>query len=113
MSSENFVTTKNERRRSNTRLHSSPTPRSVVIELLAKCPLRCLHCSSNSSPSASRHINKDWIPHVLKDAAALGCNEVAFSGGEPLLDSSLESHIRAARILNLSPILYTSGIVFG
>lgn len=50
------------------------------------CNLRCSYCVARSSPSAPRRaIGLDNATRLVNEAVALGCGEVFFTGGEPLI----------------------------
>lgn len=53
----------------------------------------------------------DWptFSRVLDEAKELGVNEIAFSGGEPLLWDYIEDAISASLSLGIHTILYTTG----
>lgn len=57
------------------------------LELREDCNLRCRHCyctSDGRQRVAERLAHEEWIT-VMADAAAAGCRQVQFIGGEPLL----------------------------
>mgnify|MGYP001772671612 CR=1 FL=1 len=70
----------------------SPRPgfHSLSLELTQQCNLRCIHCYADSGPlaSSSELQAKDWKQQV-GDAATLGCSEIMFTGGEPLVAKGL------------------------
>ena len=55
----------------------------ISIEILQRCPNRCIYCSSHSNPQATHLISFEIIKGVVDDAKALGCKTVCLSGGEP------------------------------
>ena len=57
----------------------------ISIEILQRCPNRCIYCSSHSNPQATHLISFEIIKGVVDDAKALGCKTVCLSGGEPFL----------------------------
>lgn len=57
------------------------------LELREDCNLRCRHCYCMSKPAArevDRLTHEEW-KRVIAEAAELGCHELQFIGGEPLL----------------------------
>lgn len=68
----------------------APAPRRLDflwLELREDCNLRCRHCYCTSDRRrrvADRLTHQEWIA-AMADAAAVGCRQVQFIGGEPLL----------------------------
>ncbi|MGD9676084.1 MAG: radical SAM protein [Candidatus Bipolaricaulia bacterium] len=83
--------------------------RDIKFEVTWRCPLVCLHCSSEASPSADREMAWDACRRVLDEAAQLGAESVAFSGGEPLLWGPLVEGVAHASSLGAGVTVYTSG----
>jgi MoaA/NifB/PqqE/SkfB family radical SAM enzyme len=81
------------------------------LEITGKCNLECVHCYADSSPAGSLYGEMsvaDWI-HVIDDAAAAGCRQLQFIGGEPTLHPGLDTMIRHARELNFDLVeVYTN-----
>lgn len=68
------------------------------LEITEKCNLECLHCYADSSPREDLfgHMSADdWLA-VLREAAAHGCRQVQFIGGEPVLHPDLPRMISFA-----------------
>lgn len=68
------------------------------LEITSKCNLECVHCYADSgphSPLLGQMSTDAWIG-VLAEAAALGCREVQFIGGEPTLHPDLDRMISFA-----------------
>lgn len=117
-----------------------PTPlRFLWLELTESCNLRCSHCYSDSGPASRASARSDtFIPlqprshasqsasrapalprrrmteadwkRVIRQAAAQGCRQLQFIGGEPLLYRPLLSLIDEARTLGFSFIeIFTNG----
>ena len=59
------------------------------MELTERCNNNCIHCYINRSAddvyAKEKELNTEEIKRILREAAALGCLSVRFSGGEPLL----------------------------
>jgi len=58
----------------------------VWLELTSKCNLTCLHCYAESSPK----IDQEELPtkiweKVIEEGAKIGCRQLQFIGGEPLI----------------------------
>jgi pyrroloquinoline quinone biosynthesis protein E len=85
--------------------------REIKLEVTHRCPLACVHCSSDADPSCSREMNEGGCLRILSQAARLGVEQVAFSGGEPLIWNSIGKAISAASKVGLKVSVYTSGNV--
>ncbi|MBW2040240.1 MAG: radical SAM protein [Deltaproteobacteria bacterium] len=62
----------------------------VWLEVTSKCNLSCLHCYGDclSSPGPDRMNEEGWKSIILQ-ARGLGCSQIQFIGGEPLLRKDL------------------------
>ena len=83
--------------------------RELKLEVTYRCPLSCVHCSSDGRPDQALQMDASRWRTILKDAAEMGVREVAFSGGEPLLWPDIVSAVAYARDLGLEAIVYTTG----
>ena len=88
-------------------------PRLVEITLTDECQCRCVHCyNETDTPVApSQELTTAEVFSVLEQAAALGCNEVSFTGGEPLLRKDILQLVRHARQVKLIPKMNTNGLL--
>lgn len=82
----------------------------ISIEILQRCPNRCIYCSSHSNPQATHVISFEVIKRVIDDAKALGCKTVCLSGGEPFLHPQILEIITYIAKQHLLCYVYTSGI---
>ena len=82
----------------------------ISIEILQRCPNRCIYCSSHSNPQATHIIPFEIIKNVIDDAKSLGCKTVCLSGGEPFLHPQILDIISYIAKLQLTCYVYTSGI---
>lgn len=82
----------------------------ISIEILQRCPNRCIYCSSHSNPQATHLIPFEIIKNVIDDAKSLGCKTVCLSGGEPFLHPHILNIISYIAKLQLTCYVYTSGI---
>lgn len=87
------------------------TLREIKIEVTYACPLICVHCSSEAYPGSTTEMQSVDVHRILHEAASMGVEEVAFSGGEPLLWKGLDTAVEAATRLQMRSVLYTSGNV--
>jgi radical SAM protein with 4Fe4S-binding SPASM domain len=83
--------------------------RELKIEVTHRCPLACIHCSSNSSAACCREMSEDACLRILREAAQMGASDVAFSGGEPLLWPGIGKAVEAALSAGFRVSVYTSG----
>jgi len=90
---------------------SSFSLQEIKIEVTNKCPLVCIHCSSDSTPNNIIEIKENKCLSILKEAKELGVEEVAFSGGEPLVYPYIENVVEYAVNSGMKVILYTTGNV--
>jgi radical SAM protein with 4Fe4S-binding SPASM domain len=82
------------------------------LELTERCNNNCIHCYINlpadDVKTKGKELETEEIKEILREAAALGCLSVRFSGGEPLLrDDFCEVYV-FARKLGLKVILFTN-----
>lgn len=82
----------------------------ISIEILQRCPNRCIYCSSHSNPQATHIIPFEIIKNVIDDAKSLGCKTVCLSGGEPFLHPHILDVISYIAKQQLTCYVYTSGI---
>ena len=82
----------------------------ISIEILQRCPNRCIYCSSHSNPQATHIIPFEIIKNVIDDAKSLGCKTVCLSGGEPFLHPQILDIISYIAKKRLTCYVYTSGI---
>ena len=82
----------------------------ISIEILQRCPNRCIYCSSHSNPQATHIIPFEIIKNVIDDAKSLGCKTVCLSGGEPFLHPHILDIISYIAKQQLICYVYTSGI---
>lgn len=85
--------------------------KELKIEVTYGCPLACVHCSSNASKENQLTMSLDQCMAILSDAIHIGIEQVAFSGGEPLIWKGLDKAIQYAHQNNVQTTIYTSGNV--
>lgn len=84
----------------------------VTIEVLQRCPNKCIYCSSWSSLDKTEALNFDTICGIVDDAVELGAEQINVSGGEPFLRTDIISIIDYIKSKGLKIRLYTSGIYY-
>ncbi len=88
-----------------------PQLRKLRLELALDCPLRCLHCSATAAPGHPLAMPTDLPARLVREFAAMGGQEVTFTGGEPLVDRRLPVLLAEAAGHGLAVVVFTSGIV--
>ncbi len=85
----------------------------IVMELTERCNNDCNHCCvnlpANDRKAENREMTTEQVQAILKEAAALGCLNVRFTGGEPLLRPDFEELYLFARQLGFRVSLLTNG----
>ncbi|MGW1072082.1 radical SAM protein [Streptomyces sp. NPDC002537] len=84
-------------------------PTDVIWDMTYSCPLRCVHCYSESGRRPSRQLDHAQLLQVADALISLRPLGIALAGGEPLLvEGVLEIAERIARA-DIPVVLYTSG----
>jgi len=85
-------------------------PLRVQLELTRRCNLNCVHCYTG--PAANSQRQEEMPLHVLLEIVdeliGLGCLELSFTGGEPLLRRDFADVYRHARQSGLLTRVYTN-----
>jgi len=84
--------------------------KEIKIEVTYRCELNCVHCSSDARPSNSLEMRRDDCLRILADAAKMGTQDLAFSGGEPLLWPFIADAVEVASKHGFNVTIYTSGV---
>lgn len=101
--------------RKTTELPKALAPRlpALTIELTERCDNDCVHCCINLPEDDQTAMRKEMstgqIERLLEEAADLGCLEVRFTGGEPLLRPDFAQLYLRARHLGMKVSIYTNG----
>ena len=85
----------------------------LMLELTDWCPLKCLHCSSYSSPICKNYLSKKLGLQLVKEAASLGAKKVSFGGGEPTTAKTFMPILKQVVDLGMEGEIYTCGITGG
>ena len=82
------------------------------IELTERCNNACVHCTinlpENDLAAQRRELGTDELKRILKEAAALGCLSVRYTGGEPLLRPDFKELYLYAKRLGMRVTLFTN-----
>lgn len=84
----------------------------LTVELTERCNNDCIHCCINrpadDTAARSREMSTATVKDVLDQAADLGCLQVRFTGGEPLLRPDFEELYLFSRRLGMQVLLFTN-----
>ena len=82
------------------------------VELTERCNNDCIHCCINLAVhdrrARDREMTTPEVRGILAEAARLGCLQVRFTGGEPLLRPDFEELYLFARRLGLKVLIFTN-----
>lgn len=84
--------------------------KEISIEIIRKCPNKCMHCSSFSTESCSEVIPFELFKNVIVGAKKIGLQTVCFSGGEPFLHPDIVEMIEFVHGQGINSYIYSSGI---
>ncbi|MET8506297.1 radical SAM protein [Streptomyces sp. NPDC004787] len=87
----------------------TPIPREVIWDVTYACPLRCLHCYSESGRRPARAVDPDSRARIADAIISMRPQGVSIAGGEPLLLRDLGSLADRIRKSGIPVSLYTSG----
>ncbi|MGO9021860.1 MAG: radical SAM protein [Syntrophobacteraceae bacterium] len=83
----------------------------LVLHLLGRCNLQCLHCYTEGSPTSNEQLPVSAVLETIAQCAELGIGSVYLTGGEPLLYREIHDVLRAAAdVPGLQVTLCTNGI---
>jgi len=76
------------------------------------CNIECANCYIESSPKNDRlvYIKAKEAAPLIEEAAALGAEEIAFTGGEPFMNPSIFSMVRQALELGMRVLVLTNAM---
>ena len=84
----------------------------LMLHLLGRCNLECLHCYMDGSPRRAEVLPRDRVLQAIADCKDLGVGTLCLTGGEPLLYPDLDRVLRAAADAGgLSTTLCTNGVL--
>ena len=86
-----------------------PCLSEIKVEVTHRCPLACIHCSSDAHPSSTVEMSRMDCLRIIAEASELGATTIVFTGGEPLLWSPIQEMVRAASTRGMQVGIYTSG----
>jgi MoaA/NifB/PqqE/SkfB family radical SAM enzyme len=89
-----------------------PTPKYIVWDVTYACPLRCVHCYSESGRRRSKQLSANDLYRVTDAMLLVHPEAIVLSGGEPLLVKEIFSVASRISKAGVNVILYTSGSAF-
>ncbi len=81
----------------------------ITIELTTKCPLYCLHCSTNAGPNGCQNLSRFHVFKIIQESIELDAKKISLSGGEPFAHPSILNILSTAGKINARLCIYTSG----
>jgi radical SAM protein with 4Fe4S-binding SPASM domain len=89
---------------------SQVRPRTCVWEITLACNARCRHCGSSAGQARPGELDEGEALQLVEDLAALGCESVTLSGGEPLVRPDWPAIARAVVQRRMRLELVTNGL---
>ncbi|MEV4379717.1 radical SAM protein [Streptosporangium sp. NPDC049644] len=86
-----------------------PKPSDVIWDITYACPLRCVHCYSESGRRPTRQLGHEDMLKVADALISLAPQAVEFAGGEPLLVKGVHEVAERISRAGIAVNLYTSG----
>lgn len=84
--------------------------KQISIEIIHKCPNKCLHCSSCSDINCTLKIETEKVKQTIDSALKLKAEVLSISGGEPFLHTELLEIVQYAKEKGITTYVYTSGV---
>ncbi|MFE4832357.1 radical SAM protein [Streptomyces sp. NPDC056672] len=85
------------------------TPESVIWDTTYACPLRCIHCYSESGRRAARQLDHEDMLRVTDALISMKPRVLALAGGEPLLVKGIFDITDRLVRAGVKTVLYTGG----
>ncbi|MBC8063659.1 MAG: radical SAM protein, partial [Chlorobia bacterium] len=85
--------------------------RALQIHPTRFCNLTCLHCYSSSGPDQREELSAPLLEEAITQAFAEGYNDLAFSGGEPVLYGELRRLMEHGKSLGMVTNLTSNGML--
>lgn len=87
-------------------------PAEVIWDLTYACPLRCVHCYSESGRRPARQVKPEAMYAIADAIISLHPAAVALAGGEPLVNKNVFEVAQRLRRAGILVVLYTSAWSF-
>ena len=85
-------------------------PLVCVWELTLRCQARCIHCGSDAGSPRGKELSTGEGLKLVGELAALGCQSVTLSGGEPLLRPDWPTLARSIREAGMGLEMISNGL---
>ena len=85
-------------------------PYAVVWEITFACNMRCLHCGTSAGKKRPDELTTDEALRLIDELAQLGTDNIALSGGEPLLREDWLLLARRIKERGMNPLMVTNGL---
>lgn len=83
-------------------------PFTTSIELTYGCNLQCVHCYNPTHKALPNELKTPELKNLIDQLPALGCLEILFTGGEPLVHPDAFEIFSYAKSLGLQPVIFTN-----
>lgn len=87
-------------------------PAEVIWDMTYACPLRCVHCYSESGRRPARQVNFEQMQAIADAIISLSPDAVALAGGEPLVNKNVFDVAKRLKQAGIQVVLYTSAWSF-
>lgn len=89
-----------------------PRPTTCTLQVTTHCQLNCAHCSAARFKTVQREelSHEEWLS-VIRQAENLGCYNIVFTGGEPLLRPDIFDLVAAVDREKAHPMMFSNGIL--
>jgi radical SAM protein with 4Fe4S-binding SPASM domain len=85
-------------------------PHAVVWEITFACNMRCLHCGTAAGKKRPDELTTEEGLKLIDDLAEMGTDNIALSGGEPLLREDWPLLAKRMRDRGIKPLMVTNGL---
>lgn len=83
----------------------------ISIEIIQKCPNKCIYCSSLSCEDSKHIISINKLKEIVDSAKKLNAYMISLSGGEPFEHGGLLEIVEYIKSKSIKVYVYTSGIM--
>jgi MoaA/NifB/PqqE/SkfB family radical SAM enzyme len=87
-------------------------PAEVIWDMTYACPLRCVHCYSESGRRPARQVKYEQMRAIADAIISLNPGAVALAGGEPLVNKNVFDVAKRLKQAGIVVVLYTSAWSF-
>lgn len=86
--------------------------RDVSIEIIKKCPNKCIYCSTISDIDSEILFTYEKVKEIVDDLEGMGIERICLSGGEPFLHLNIIDIVKHICAKNIRVDIYSSGIAY-